>query len=173
MTRVTAVWLTFVALMVVPGCGGEDKRHKEPGRDYNVENQFSVVPPSGWTQAKAVMGTFMMYTAPPDAGFTPNFNVNVNEETTVPEQVMPGLKKTLGELLDKYQPADEGFLTIDGKKALFLSGKFEMGKNKLQNLQCQIYTGTHVYTLTFTCTQDTFAKYRPIFEKAALTARVR
>lgn len=118
------------------------------------------------------MGNFIVCVGPAENGFAPNLNVNVNPESRTPEQAMPVIKGALSKILTNYESADEGFLTIDGKKALFLSSKFKMGQFNIQNLQYAIFTGSKVYTITFTCLASEFAKHRPAFEQSGLTASV-
>lgn len=118
------------------------------------------------------MGNFIVCAGPPENGVAPNLNVNVNPESSTPEQAMPVIKDGLSKILTDYRSVDQGLLTIDGKKALFLSGKFKMGQFDLQNVQYAIFTGSKVYTITFTCLAPDFAKHRPAFEQSALTARV-
>lgn len=172
MTKPISRRLILLAIAVISVSGCQDKRHTGTGRVYDAANKFSIVPPPGWTPAEEAMGSFLICTGPAEGGFAANLNVNVNPETRGPDQPVAEIKGALGKILTNYEPMEEGFLTIDGKKALLLSSRFKMGQNDLQNLQYAIFTGSKVYTITFTCLSSDFAKYRPTLEQSALTARV-
>jgi hypothetical protein len=162
--------LTLVACLLV-GCRSA-ARHKEPGRAYDAKNKFSIIPPEGWTEGSGLMGCFMVFTGPMEEGFTVNFNVNVQPETRPSREGMPETKRALARVLNGYVLMDEGFVTIDGREASFLSSAFDMPAGKVQNLQYFITTGKKVYVVTFTASQAVFEKYRPIFEKSGLSARM-
>jgi len=121
------------------------------------------------------MGNFMTYTGPQEGEFTVNFNVNVHEDKSkaTPEQTLVEVKQLLARLMTNYRAVEEDFEIIDGKRCYCLCGTFEMGRFKLQNLQYGIPTGKgKVYTITFTAPQEVFDKYRPRFERAAVSAQM-
>jgi len=114
----------------------------------------------------------MLYMGPKEGEFAVNFNVNVVQYGGTPKQALPVVKQTLARSAMGYRCMDEGFLAIDGRESLFISSAFDMPAGRLQNLQYQILTGKRGYTITFTAPQSVFQKYRPIFEKCGLSARV-
>lgn len=162
--------LALVACLVV-GCRSES-RHKEPGRVYDAKHKFSIIPPKDWVSRGEFMGCFMLFTGPQEEGGAINFVVNLQPETNSASEALSVSKQTLPRALNNYEVIDEGFLTIDGCDSFFLSGTFDMPAGRLQNLQYQIMTGKKSYTITFTAPRSVFAKYRPIFEKSGLSARI-
>lgn len=173
MTRTDCLvnWM-LVGLLSLGAAGCKSAKHKGPGRVHDSKHKFSIVPPAAWTSKGEFGGAFMTYAGPQEGEFTVNFNVNVQIDTATPQQALPLVKAYLAKIVTAYEPVDEGFTTIDGKKALYLCTKFRAGQFKLQNLQYAIFTGTKVYTITFTAPQDVFAKYKPTFEKVGQSARI-
>jgi hypothetical protein len=168
---VTLTLAVLVAGCALAGCDSS-ARHKGPGRVYNAKNGFSLVPPQGWIDKGEFTGAFMFFTGPVQDGFAANLSVNVQRGSASAKETMPQLKSALKSVFAKYQPMDDGFTTIDGKEALFVSGKFQMGTFQLQNLQYQIFARNRVYTITFTDLAANFAKNRPLFEQVATSIRV-
>lgn len=172
MRRFSTLTLALAVAVVAGGCA--NKAHSAPGRTYDSKNGFSIAPPAGWTSKGEFMGAFMVYLGQTEHGFATNFNVTVEPYGGAPiEGVGPEIKKGLAGMLTAYKTADEGYVTIDGKKCYWLSGKFTVGTTSPQSLQTLQYVipgGNHkVYTITFTTQEANFAKYRPLFEKAAMT----
>jgi hypothetical protein len=167
MAVVLAVSAALAATAVAP-------KHTDPGRDYSKEIGFSFVPPEGWTKESAPpAGVFVLYSAPKEPGAAAaNMNVNAQPggEGDI-DQALPEMKKALATVLKDYKAVDEGKITINGRQAIYLSGKFTAGGMTIQNLQFGILgANKKVYTMTFTTLETEFAKYRPTFEKCAKTA---
>ena len=170
-TRRATILLTLSLLLSSTGCSSA--RHQEAGRTYDEKNSFSIILPDGWTNRGELMGAFMFAAGPTENGFAVNFNVNVQKDAATAQEVLPKLKEVLPKITNDYRPMSEGFIEIDGKKAYFLSGTFQMGPQRLQNLQYGVPSGNgRFYTLTFTAPQDTFEKHRASFEKMAQSARI-
>jgi hypothetical protein len=164
---VLAVSMAFAATAEAP-------KHTDPGRDYNKENGFSFVPPEGWAKsATPPAGIFVLYTDPKAKGdFTTNVNVNTRPagEGSI-DDALPAIKKALAAVFKDYKAVDEGKITINGRKAVYISGKFTSGGFAIQNLQFGIQgANKKVYTVTFTTLETEFAADRAIFEKCAKTA---
>jgi len=164
--------LGLSALGGLEGCTAA--KHKGKGRVHDEEHGFSIVPPAGWISRGEFMGNFMTFTGPQEGGFTVNFNVNVQDHDRSPiEQVPAQVKLVYRKMLTDLVIADERFVTIDKKKCYCISSRFRMGTDRLQNLQYFLVGGNRkkIYIMTFTAPADSFAEYRPLFERTALTAR--
>ncbi len=165
------IFLGLSALGGLAGCTAA--KHKGKGRVHDEKHGFSIVPPAGWVSRGEFMGNFMTFTGPQEEGFAVNFNVNarVHDRSPIeqfPAQIKPAYRKMLTDLV----VADERFVTIDKKKCYCISSKFTMGTSRLQNLQYFLVGDNNkLYVMTFTAPADAFAKYRPLFERTALTAR--
>ena len=172
MTRREKLLLLALAVCLLTGCRSK-ARHTEPGRVYEAEYGFSIIPPEGWTRAdNPPAGDFLTYGGPIEGAFRVNLTVNVNPHTGTPKEALPGIEQQSATFFSAYELKDKGLLTIDGRDALYLSSGFDMPIARLQNLQYAIFTGQKVYTITFTASPATFERYRPVFEKSGLSARV-
>lgn len=172
MTHRERLLLLALVVCVLPGCRSKSK-HTEPGRVYEAKYGFSIIPPEGWTRAdNPPAGDFLTYGGPIEGAFRVNLTVNVNPHTGTPKEALPGIEQQSATFFSAYELKDKGPLTIDGRDALFVSSAFDVPIARLENLQYAIFTGKKVYMITFTAPQSEFGKYRALFEKSGLSARV-
>jgi hypothetical protein len=143
-------------------------KHTDAGRDYDKADGFSIIPPDGWKKTAVPKDVAMMYTAPEEKDrVTPNMNVAFEAGTSL-DGVLPAVKKALAGALENYKAVDEGKVTVNGRPAVYLSGKFTVEGMKLQNIQYLVLgNNKKIYTVTLTTSEAGFAAARPAFEKCA------
>ncbi len=164
-----ALLLAVTVMVLIGGC---NSKHKGPGRVYNSKHKVSIVPPSGWVDRGPFMGTAMFFAGPQEGSFTVNLNVYVNPAGGDKiEQAPVEVKRMLGQTMPNYQVVEDGFVTLDGRKAYRISGTFTGGVVEMQNLQYMMIVNDKVYTLTFTSARASFQSHLPVFEGAATTMR--
>ena len=153
-------------------------RHGGAGRVHDAKRGFSIVPPPGWRNVGKSGSNFMSFIGPADdINFAVNFNVNITKTPGVTARQIPKmilqLQKVYAGKLSAYKPVQSGRVTIDGRRAGFMSGTFKDRDLEFRNLQFVIVTkGGRCCWITFTCLAKDFARSRPLFEKTAKSARI-
>ena len=154
-------------------------RHGGAGRVHDAKRGFSIVPPPGWRNVGKSGGTFMNYSGPTAAGahFAVNFNVKITKTPGLTAREIPKiilqLHKFYAGKLTAYKPVQSGRVTIDGRRAGFMTGAFKVKDLEVRNHQFVIVTeGGRCCWITFTCPTRDFARNRPLFEKTAKSARI-
>jgi hypothetical protein len=148
-------------------------KHTDPGRIYDKENGFSIVPPEGYVSKGAMSGAFVFLMGPDVGHFRLSINVTVSADTgEKPEELGEQMKAAFKKILTDYAVAGEGYVTIDGKKSYWLSNTFSQGPLKLRTVQYFV-RGNNKKTYAVTCasTAEAFEKYRQSFQDAALSVK--
>jgi len=153
-------------------------KHTGEGRAYDKGNGFSIMPPKGWVTVDAPgSNAFLFYQGPKVDGVPPNFNVrSVRDDGTPVERMGAPLKEGYGSHFKQWKLADEGFVTINGKKAYFISSQYVEQRGDaifpIQNIQyCIRGNNKKLYILTFTTTPKHFDKLKKTFDDAAQTVQ--
>lgn len=182
-------------LLLAGGCDQSDEKPRQNGQNQQAQGQpaparpvpdaaakgamvaegFSIVPPAGWEPGEARDKTFMVYLDKPKDKFRANFNVNVNPDDGTPMEKIGSLVKPMfAKQFQKWQPLEEGKITISGESCYYLSSRFNMQGNDIQNLQYYIRgKNKRMYVLTFTAKASNYKSYEPIFKQAAATIQTR
>ncbi len=149
------------------------RKHFGAGRAWDSERGFSIAVPEGYHDGATNWWHFMVYFGPQEGDFGVNFNVMVRDDPGTPaEQAGPEVCRANTMLLPDYKSIEQGFITIDDKKCYYSSGTFTWAGRNCRNLQ-YILRGANrkVYIITFASPVDSFPTHRPVFEKAARSAR--
>lgn len=177
--RPTSVILTLAcALVACAAFAQDDTNEAAPDESRRIsfpEQGFSIIPPESWTPAGKTKGLFMNYRDPQPAPFQINMNANVTVHDTTPaKEVALKTRGALAQLFKDYKLLDSGPVTIDGRNAHFIVGRFTAGKFNIQNIQFLIPTadGSHFYAVTFTALTSNFPDHKPLFLKTAQTIRL-
>jgi hypothetical protein len=148
-------------------------KHTGKGRVYKKKYGFSIVPPKGWAKTDHPEGgAFLVYEGPKVDGLPPNLDVrSVPDNGTPIEKWGAPLKRLYASKFEKWKLADEGFMTIDGKRAYFISSRYlrQEGNQKIpiQQIQyCVPGNNKKLYILTFTTIPKHFDELRKAFDKA-------
>jgi hypothetical protein len=157
---------------------GSEPKHTGEGRVYKKTNGFSIIPPKGWVTVDAPgSNAFLFYTGPNVDGLSPNFNVrSVPDDGTPVEKMGASVKAGYASKFKQWKLADEGFMTIDGKKAYFISFQCPQRVGDREMLiQTRQYAmrgnNKKLYILTFTTVPKRFDELKKSFDEAAQTVQ--
>lgn len=130
---------------------------------------FSIVPPTGWTKGEAKDKTIMVYLAPAENNFRPNFNVNTSPDDGTPiDKVGTLIKPVFAKQFEKWKAMDEGTLDINGENAYYISSRFSMQGKEIRNLQYYIRgKSKKFYVLTFTALEAGYPALESTFKATA------
>lgn len=136
---------------------------------------FSIVPPTGWTKGEAKDKTIMVYLAPPEDDFKPNFNVNSSPDDGTPvDKIGELIKPMFAKQFQKWKSMGEGTVDIDGEKSYYISSNFSMNGKDIQNLQYYIRgKSKKFYVLTFTALSKNYASLENTFKATAATVKTK
>lgn len=170
-TRAGLATMLALTASVILSCS--DSSLTGPRRVHDRENGFSVVPPDGWVSRGKVTGSLMTYYGPTEGDFPINFSINTARDRGEPVEDLPAkFKAMLSRTLPGYSPVDEGVVTLNGKKASYLSGTYQDGTLQLRKLQYFIRgTNRQIYAISFHAPVESFAAHRATFEAVAQSVR--
>jgi hypothetical protein len=148
-------------------------KHTGEGRVYSKENGFSIIPPKNWNKvANSNGGSFMAFVGPNNA----NFNVRDGRDDGTPtEQIGASVKAVYPSQFKQWKLADEGFITIDGKKSYYISSQFVAPSGQQGPIQMIQYfirgNNQKVYVLSFGVSITRFDELKKLFNETATTAQ--
>ena len=152
------------------GTTGTTSRHVGKDRVYVKEAGFSVVLPSGWqTKVDPSSSPFLTSDGPNKQGTVPYFNVRfkTNGSSSV-DEIAKKMKKELPEIVREWKLIEEGYVTIDGKRAYFCLSR--SGDRAPMVLTYYILGNNgKVYNLVWTTEVGVFDQYRTLYEQSALS----
>lgn len=144
-------------------------------RRAHTTKGFSLIPPAGWNRSTAKKSKYIMvYKAKPKNKFSINLNVSANpDKGVVIKSIGPVLKKQFAKQFKKWKLGEEGYMTVDGQKAYYLSSKFSMSGFDIQNLQLLVKNPKRklFYIATFTSRAADYKANRAKFMQALKTIR--
>jgi hypothetical protein len=177
-----AAKIMLAALFVAAGVRAEDKpapkppkRHQGEGRIYEKKITASFVPAKDWEQGKNVTGSYLIFRGPANER-SPNVNVSTFSHQGVPiTQVGPAMKNVHAKGIADWKVIDEGFVTIDGKKSYFFSGKYtrDLGdrKEEMQTISYYVPGISRGYVISFLTNAEKFEGLKPTIEEMAKSFR--
>jgi hypothetical protein len=156
------------------GPGPDGEHFVEPGRVGADRHSFSMIPPEGFSQAKAGPFHFMSFLGPPGNGFTPNINVTARGDGGLEfDDALPRIQKALVWLLKDYQTVEERVAMLDGRRCYRISGTFDWKGVEVRNLQYFIPgDDDNVFVVTYAAEVARYDEMLAGFEASALTVRV-
>lgn len=166
-TRMCLVAMLTLTTSMILGCS--DSNPRGPQRVHDRENGFSIVPPDGWESRGKITGSLMTSYGPTEGDFTVNFSVNTARDRGEPVEDLPAkFKVMLSRTLPGYSAVEEGVVTLNGRKASYLSGTCQDGTLQIQKLQ-YFFRGTNrqIYAISFHAPVESFASHRATFEEVA------
>jgi len=145
------------------------KRHQGEGRVYEKKISASIVPPKGWEQGKNVSGAYLIFRGPADDRF-PNVNVSSFNNPGAPiTTVGPAMKNVHAKGIPEWKPVDEGYVTVDGKKSYYFSGKYtrDLGdrKEEMQTISYYVPGNGRGYVISFLTNAEKFEGLKPTIEE--------
>lgn len=174
--------LPVLAVLFAAIACGEDKpapkppkRHQGEGRIYEKKISASIVAPKGWEQGKNVSGSYLIFRGPPDER-TPNLNVSTFAQNGVPIRTIgQSMSKATAKGIPGWQSADEGAAQVDGKRAYYITGKYErdngIRKEQMQTLTYYVQGNGRGYVLSFLVNQEKFENLKPTLEEMVKSFR--
>jgi hypothetical protein len=162
----------------------DPSRHIGDGRIYNKNEQFSIVPPNGWSVPSPLAPhAFMTFAAPKNEkrakeNFLPNLNV-ISVPSQLPlEELRSATKEELTKNLVDFSLRQDGLVTIDGTNAYFIVYD---GIPSIPGMTIQWRNHQYVFrskksdkyfVVTFTSLPSQYDDLHKAFEESANTIRV-
>jgi hypothetical protein len=155
-----------------PPAGPGPAVHEGPGRVYAASEGFSLRPPDGYVRVQS-FNHFLSFLGPNEGSFTVNINVNSRRDDGTPlDQAGPKVRRLMTMLLADYTREQEGVTSVGGRDAYFAFGSFTWKGDACRNYQLFIRGGNgRMYVVTFASRDETFERYRPVFEECGRTIR--
>ncbi len=182
MQRLSWKSVAFVAVAIaVTGvqfsCRKAAVRHEGRGRMYNREASFSMIPPTGWQEAKHSGAAFFLFNQPAaEGGATVQVRL-VNPGPVDFEKYAAKVRADQAQQFKDWKLLDESFPTIDGKKAYLIASRFAFanGANDLQMASLMYFIAggtTGNYVVAFSAKEQDLAAVRDSMEKAANSIQI-
>ncbi len=163
--------LLALGLLLASGCtGGEQKvQHAGPGRVHDKIIGASLAPPPGWEPAPNQGGNRLIFVGPVHAKYRANMNVlSAPDSGASLEQLAPQLQDQLARAMPEWKKFDEGFTTLGGRQACWVSGDFLYSGNQLRTLQYTLKGSRgKTFTLTFNAPRDEFPELLESLQRCA------
>jgi len=141
------------------GCGDNRSadRHSGEGRIRADGHAFSLVPPQGWSRENTP-SNILTFKGPVDRGFAANFTVGADRYNGKPPvEELPAKMKA--ELPSQFTVLDDGFTTIDDKKAYFVRASVTAQGLELVNVQYFLPSGRTMYSISFASATAAFDRH--------------
>jgi len=145
--------IVLVSMMALPASGCSDKsadRYSTEGRIRADSHAFSLIPPPGWIRENTPPN-ILTFKEPGDHEFVANFTVGAARYTGKPLlEELPA--KVKAGLPSQFTVLEDGFTTIDEKKAYFVRTSVAINGLSLINVQHFFPNGDTMYSISFAST---------------------
>ena len=145
---------------------------------FQSAKNYSITPPAGWTTNKSgLMGTDVIFMAPPAKQYAANINVVVVPaapgETL--EKGAVQINQVLPRAMNGFKKLSQGYGTLGGVRSLSITANHKMGTPPRLLWMKQTYVLRKGQTYTFTCTAlaENHAQYKAAFDAALKSVRWR
>lgn len=146
-------------------------------RPFTSAKGYSATPPAGWrVNSKGMMGSDVIFAAPPSRGFVSSFNVVV---TQAPGETLEGGRRQINSMLPKafagYKRVAQGYTTLGGLRALSTTSSYLIGtpSRRLRMKQIVVLRRNRAFTFTVAALDTDFARYNAAFNKILQSVRFR